>query len=258
MNRCTPSVRVLSRWHSQNSTRLPPKSLMLKQADRVRRSKEGQADGSKLMLNSLRDIPSMFQASSETPEDEELEILNHQNYLKQQIEAGELKRLLRDRFNLGEFNSLISTRLLIQQFPKLTHQQLELIQEAVTMNPAKPWNEIPNYIKQLQFYFAFGSYGPRMGLPFNSSEKPLDFTFKVPSPIATNGKMKIKKLNKSLLANLHNITDERLKLFKTTRLDLPSRCILWSAIFISMLIAVQEWEIKQDPETKVTILDNSF
>ncbi|CAR26941.1 hypothetical protein ZYGR_0I02110 [Zygosaccharomyces rouxii] len=250
-------IRILTRFYTQASSRLPPKSLLIKQADRIRRSKDGQADGSKLMVSSLKDIASMFQANAETPEDEEREILNQQNYLRQQIESGELERLLQDKFNLDESISLMSTNLLVQQFPKLNAQQVELIQEAVSMDSNKHWNEIPQYMKQLQFYFAFGSHGPRLSIPFNSREKPLDFAFKIPSPVTTDGQTKIHKLKPSHLVNLHTITDQRSKIFQTTKLDPATRCILWSAILVSIVFGVQEWRLQQDPQAKITVLSNS-
>lgn len=248
---------ILTRLYTHSSSRLPPKSLLIKQADRIRRSKDGQADGSKLMVSSLKDIASMFQANSETPEDEEREVLNQQNYLRQQIESGELRRLLQDKFGLDESVSLMSTHLLIQQFPNLNAQQSELVQEAVTMYSDKPWHEIPQYMKQLQFYFAFGSYGPRLSIPFSSREKPLDFLFRIPSPVAKDGQAKIHKLNRSHLINLHTITDQRSRIFQATRFDPASRCIFWSAILVSMIVGIQEWRIHQDPQDKITVLSNS-
>lgn len=252
MNRYHVPIRIFTRLYTQSSSRLPPKSLLVKQADRIRRSKDGQAEGSKLMVSSLKDITSMFQANSETPEDEETEILNQQNYLRQQIESGELERLLQ-KFNLEKSSnnsvSLMSTKLLIELFPKLNAQELELIREAVTMNSNKNWHEIPQYIKQLQFYFAFGSYGPRLSIPFSAREKPLDFTFKVSSPVAKNGQTKVHKLNDAQLVNLHTITSQRSNIFQSTRLDPASRCVIWSAILVSIVVALQEWRIQQeDPE----------
>lgn len=257
MSRLRFPIHILTRVYTQSPSRLPPKSLMIKQADRIRRSKDGQADGSKLMVSSLKDIASMFQANSDTPEDEEREILHQQNYLRQQLESGELRRLLQNKFGLDESSLLMPTKLLIQNFPSLNAQQLELVQKAVTIDSEKPWHEVPHYMKQLQFYLAFGSYGPRSGIPFSSRGKPLDFAFKIPSPVAQDNQTKIHKLNRSQLTNLRTITDQRSEIFQATRLDPASKSILWFAIIVSIIVGIQEWRFRQESQAKSTILSNS-
>lgn len=247
--------RVATRYYAQTSGRIPPKSLLVKQADRLKRSQGHEGEGSQLMISSLKDIASMFQASSDTPEDEEREMWDHRNHLRQLIEAGELNRLLQDKFGLKSPNRLMSTALLMSQFPKLNNQQRDLIQEAVTMEPERSWGKIAPYMKQLQFYFSFGSFGPRRGLPFDTTHRPLDFTFILPSQTANNCKIKVHKLNRNQLVDLYSITKERKNIFNSKNLDIGSRCVIWSAILLALMVAFQEQHLKEDPDAKVNVLE---
>lgn len=209
------------------------------------------------MVSSLKDIASMFQASSDTPEDEEGEILDHKAYLRQLIENGELKRLLYDKFGLDSSNQMLSTALLVANFPKLNDQQLDLIKESMVMDLAGPWSEYAPYMKQLQFYLSFGSYGPREGLPFDSTHRPLDFTFILPSQPATSSETKVHKLNRQQLVDLYTITEGRKKLFYPRGLDTGSRCVLWSAIVVAIIVTFQERQLQKESETKVNVLGHT-
>lgn len=242
--------RNIIRYHSK--ARVPPKSLLKKQAIRINKK---NPDGSNLIITSLRDIVSLFQANSQTQEDDELEEMNHKAYLTQQIQSGELLKLLHEKFQLDERTQLLSTDLLVKNFPSLTKNEFELVEEANELDNRKSWSQIPNHMKQLQYYLSFGSYGPRKDLPFSPLDKPLDFTFLHPSKAPINdATCTYKKLKKNEMVNLYRITPFRKTHFSDKAVDPVSKFFIWSAIGVSGIIGWKEWNLHKKEDSSVTVM----
>lgn len=233
------------------STRLPPKSLIIKQNSRLNKK---NTENSKVVISSLRDVISLFQANSQTQEDDDLETLNHEMYLLQQIESGEVERLLKTKFQIDESKQLLSTGALIKKFPQLSKDELELIKKVNDLENIKPWSQIPQFVKQAQFYLSYGSYGPRLDLPFKANEKPLDFTY-VNRARKQFGQEPYKRLKKDQLVNIYEITPTRQKYFNDKTVDPLSRFFIWTAIAVSAVVGWKEYKLREDGESLVTVVD---
>lgn len=215
--------------------------MLIKQSNRLHK-KDG--DSSKLIATSLRDIGSLFQANSQTQEDDEAELLDHKAYLNQLLESGELERLARSRFQSDSSTNKISIQALVSKFPTLSNDELDLIKEAATLNNSRAWTEAPLHMMQLAYYLSFGSYGPRSDIPFKAEGKPLDFTFKERS-IKRNDST-VRKLSKDQLVDPLTLSQSRRSHFSAKTLDPMSKIVVWSAICVSLLVGWQEWNLKRE------------
>lgn len=233
------------------STRLPPKSLIIKQHNRLNKASQ---DNSRLIISSLRDVGSLFQANSQTQEDDDLEALDQETYLLQQIESGEASRLLKSKFQFDESRKLLSTGALERNFPHLDKDQLEVIKKLNDIENVKPWSQIPAYVKQAQFYLSYGSHGPRKGIPFSINEKPLDSTF-LHRGKTHSGSARFRRLKKDELVNLYLATPERQNYFNDRALDPLSRFFIWAAIAVSAVVGWDEYKSREAGESLVTVVD---
>ncbi|QLG74325.1 hypothetical protein HG535_0G02090 [Zygotorulaspora mrakii] len=225
------------------SARVPPKSLLAKQSNRLNKKIQPK-DSSKLIVTSLRDIISLFQANSQSQEDDEIESINNKNYINQLIESGELERLAATKLSLDKSTNKIPIEALVNKFPSFTNEEMEIIKEATHIYNSKAWCEYPTYLKQLSYYLSFGSYGPRNDIPFVLNKKPIDFTFKNRS---TTKSAIAKRLNKDQLTNRFYVTEQRKHHFSPTTLDPMSKFVFFSAIGVSAVVGWYEWQLeKQD------------
>lgn len=235
------------------STRLPPKSLIIKQNNRLNKK---NTDSSKLVVSSLRDVGSLFQANSQTQEDDDLEALNHETYLLQQIESGELERLLKSKFHYNESTQRLSTAALVKNFLSLSKDELDLLQKANEVESVKPWFQTPQFMKQAQFYLSYGSYGPRQDIPFSVDKKPLDFTF-LNRARTHDGPQLYRKLKKADLVNIYGVTSTRKRFFDDKTVDPLSRFFIWTAIIVSAVVGWKEYKLREAGESVVTVVDKN-
>lgn len=230
------------------TTRVPPKSLLKKQAMRL-----GEIPAPKtanLVQTSLRDVKALFQPSSVTEEDEELELQKRKDELFELIQNGEFTNLLQSKFQLQ--NDALLTSKLIANFSNLNYDQLELIKEAILLDSQKKWTEIPTYMKQLEYYMAYGSYGPRSILPFvTENGKPLDFTFKDSSN--SNAKT-ARKLGKDEMIDLRTLYTSKDDPSKKRLFDPLTTAILIFATGITSIAALKEYKLTSKGESWVTCI----
>lgn len=233
------------------STRLPPKSLIIKQNRRLNKT---PTDNSSLIISSLKDVGSLFQVSSQSQDDEDLEQLNNSTFLLQRLNSGELTNLLKSRFEIDESTGLLSTSAMVKGFPRLKEDELELLKKGNEVENLKPWSEIPNFMKQAQFYLSFGSYGPRSDLNFTASEKPADFTFLHRARSDHSG-LPYRKLKPSEMVNRYAASPARKAFFNDKTVDPVSRLFIWSAIVVSMFVGWKEYQVRKNGESLVTVVN---
>ncbi|QLQ82120.1 hypothetical protein HG537_0G03750 [Torulaspora globosa] len=236
------------------STRIPPKSLIIKQKKRLNQK---PADNSNLIISSLRDVGSLFQTSSHSQDDEDLEQLANNSLLLERLNSGELENLLKKKFKFDELSGLLSTDEMVKNFPQLKEDELELLKKANEVENGKSWSEVPNFIKQVQFYLSFGSYGPRDGMNFTVSERPSDFTFLHRARSANDPNIPCKKLQRSEMVNLYAATPARQAFFDARSIDPISRLFVWSAVAVSIIVGWKEYQVRKNGESLVTVVDTN-
>lgn len=245
---------MLLRLVRRQSTRVPPKSLIIKQNKRLNQK---PADNSNLIISSLRDVGSLFQATSHTQDDDDLEQLANSTLLLERLNSGELESLLKKKFKYDESSGLLSTDEMVKNFPHLKEDELELLKKASEVENAKPWSSVPNFVKQAQFYLSFGSYGPRDGMKFTLSERPSDFTFLRRASRASDPKIPCRKLQKSDMVNLYAATPARQAFFDGRTIDPISRFFVWSAVAVSIVVGWKEYQVRKSGESFVTVVDKN-
>lgn len=242
------------RFVRHQSTRVPPRSLIIKQNKRLNQK---PTDNSNLIISSLRDVGSLFQATSHTQDDDELEQLTDNTILLERLQSGELDRLLKTKFKFDDSTGLLSTAEIIKSFPILKQDELNLLKKANELENAKPWANVPNYIKQAQFYLSFGSYGPRQGLDFTLSQRPSDFTFLHRAKTASDPSVPYRKLKPTEKVNLYKATPARQAFFNEKTVDPVSRFFIWSAIAVSIAVGWKEYQVREDGESFVTVVNRN-
>ncbi|QLL34998.1 hypothetical protein HG536_0H03740 [Torulaspora globosa] len=236
------------------STRIPPKSLIIKQNKRLNQKPTGNSN---LIISSLRDVGSLFQATSHTQEDDDLEQLTNSTLLLERLNSGELESLLKKKFDFDESTGLLSTNEMVKSFPLLKEDELELLKKASDVENEKPWSSVPNFIKQAQFYLSFGSHGPRDGMSFTVSERPSDFTFLRRARSASDPRIPCRKLKKSEMVNLYAATPARQAFFDERTIDPISRLFVWSAVAVSIAVGWKEYQVRKSGESFATVVDKN-
>ncbi|KAG0657414.1 Genetic interactor of prohibitin 7, mitochondrial [Maudiozyma exigua] len=149
-----------------------PSSLLLKQKKRLLFPKHDdiealdqlvpqQPELQNVLSNSMEDIFNLFKPNMFTEEDEQsLRKAREQNLLVR-FQSGDFENLLRKEFGMKQQSlSLVSLR---NNFKNLKPDQLDLITFSMgkLLDAKDSWNNEPKYLKQLQYFLAYGNYGPR-------------------------------------------------------------------------------------------------
>ncbi|SCU99627.1 LANO_0F02806g1_1 [Lachancea nothofagi CBS 11611] len=255
------SKHLLCRYISVK--RSPPRSLLQRQAKR--RGDIDPSASSQLVVTSLKDIFSIFQPASQTQEDDEMESSLHTEKVIQRIETGELRRLYLQKFSARQVsesdgspdlldNLSIPGPSLIQNFPRLSQEDRELIDVAVnSIPPSIDWRQIPLIQKQVLFYIGYGSYGPRESVVFMGS-KPQDFTWRHPAKSLGPGQ-KAHKLPKEQIINVWTCTPERRTHFDSMKkgLDPGTRAIALIGIMVAIWATFREYQQRSKDENMTQV-----
>lgn len=151
---------------SISSIRSPPRSLLEKQARRLQ-NKHGEDDAvsnvntQELLSNSMDDILNLFKPNAMSEVDETLLRKNYDATLDKLLTSGQFDDLMKHKFQM--INGTLNIDALNKQFKILKPLELDLLNFAMTKltKPEDDWNKMDTHLKQLQYYFAYGSYGPR-------------------------------------------------------------------------------------------------
>ncbi|CCE64995.1 hypothetical protein TPHA_0J01740 [Tetrapisispora phaffii CBS 4417] len=191
--------------HTQS--RVPPRSLLIKQAIRLGKIKHPSND--QLISDSLKDLKAMFQPSASTQDDEDLDIIRKQNNVIVNVNNGKYTKLMVSKLGLVEKDMKFEdASILINNFKKLSWDELQFIIDATEYQYPNDtnWNKLPVFIKQLQYYIGYGSYGPRESIPFaHSNGIPMDFTYNHSSRMIQDKHQVIKRLSSERLTNINSI-----------------------------------------------------
>lgn len=218
----------------------PPKSLLLKQAKRQGHDKP-IPNPSSAIISSLRDVMELFHQNSFTQDDEELESAKKQEKISERFKSGEFEKLIETKFSTNRFSC--DTKLLLNNFDKLNHHDIDLVNFAIEETRNNPWDDISLPIQQIWYFYSFGSWGVRNGISFN---KPEDVIWKFPS----NSKNRsVRKLRRDELVNTWKCIPSRLSLWNKniSTLDIGTRFVIYSTFAVSLIVA---WNTYKDRESQ--------
>lgn len=119
----------------------------------------------------LTDVFNLFKPNAESREDDELADGEYELRIDKFIRSPRLPYLLHKKFQLNEHISSLNEFALIDKFSSLTPFEYDAIHKFVVDSDMslKDWNRLPTYVKQLQYFMAFGPFGPRSYTSFNKS-----------------------------------------------------------------------------------------
>ena len=114
-----------------------------------------------VLSNSMEDIFNLFKPNMITDEDEQSLKRIHDDALLKRFQSGDFINLLNNEFAMTQQN--LSLTHLNNNFKKLKPEQIDLVNFAMNklVNVNEPWINQPTYLKQLQYFLAYGNYGPR-------------------------------------------------------------------------------------------------
>lgn len=230
--------------------RIVPKSLLLKQA--IRMGKIQLPKQSQLIASSMRDIKAMFQPSATSQEDDDMEIQICKRNLQKRIEDGELKEILIKEFKLNTVDMSLQTSKLVSNFAALKLDDLELLNEAMRSEQDKDWSQLPLYSKQLKYFIAYGSYGPRRAIPFNipssGSTIPKDYSFKYPVKYTKDIHDTVYKLLPNELTDLRDVYEAQTNHDINSTVGPITIFIILSAIGVSIVANINDILVKENDE----------
>lgn len=149
-----------------------PRSLLIKQKKRLLFPKHADIEAldqlvpqhpelQNVLSNSMEDIFNLFKPNMVTEEDEQSLRRIHDQVLLRKLQSGEFQNLLDEKFAMKQQSlSLVS---LNNNFKTLKPEQVDLITFAIDklIDTKDTWINQPMYLKQLQYFLAYGNYGPR-------------------------------------------------------------------------------------------------
>ncbi|GMM55288.1 hypothetical protein DAKH74_019040 [Maudiozyma humilis] len=159
-------LRNTCRYYS--AARPIPKSLLERQARRLA-NKHGDADVVPVadvqaaLSGSFDDIFNMFKPNVLSEEDEKVLKKQYSETLARREQSGEFRSLLVHKLHMDTARESLDLDQLNSQFKQLQAIDRDLIDYALPrIAPVQEdWRTVPLYAKQLQWYIAYGAYGPR-------------------------------------------------------------------------------------------------
>lgn len=149
-----------------------PSSLLLKQKKRLLFPKHDEIEAldqlvpqqpelQNVLSNSMEDIFNLFKPNMITEEDEQSLRKVREHNLLVRFQSGDFENLLRKEFGMKQQN--LSLVHLSNNFKNLKPDQLDLINFSMEklLRAEDSWISEPKYLKQLQYFLAYGNYGPR-------------------------------------------------------------------------------------------------
>ncbi|CCD26733.1 Gep7p NDAI_0I01640 [Naumovozyma dairenensis CBS 421] len=191
------TISILKQVRLTQSYSNPPASLLKKRKIRLQNYNGGGIDDSNntpkdLIMTSLRDVWSLFQPNSMNQEDDD--IIEKEKYLKLIFEKVESNHLLK-LFKLSSSTASIPTDLLESKFENISQIDKDVIELAISKEATIGWNQWPIYLKQLDYYLKFGSYGPRSNIQFENAAPFVNSVSSPSSSLTSFSGKKVRKLN---------------------------------------------------------------
>lgn len=148
-----------------------PKSLLIKQEQRLKNNPSiSLKDGNPLSF-AISDVFNLFNPNAISKEDEALSEKEYEDQIFKVINSSEFQNLLKNKFQLDNSSNTVNIASMISNFKTLTFMEYDAVHKFV-IDPdmcSKDWKTLPIYIKQLQYFMAYGPLGPRSGMKFGES-----------------------------------------------------------------------------------------
>ncbi|CAL9732886.1 hypothetical protein MOUN0_O08438 [Monosporozyma unispora] len=148
-----------------------PKSLLLRQEQRLNTYDKKSLGDENVMGSAMTDVFNLFKPNAISREDEELTAKENERKISKFIKSVDFNTLLESKFQLTKPSHMLNRDCILHNFKLLTPFEYDVIHKFVTDSDTclKDWKSLPQYTKQLQYFMAYGPIGPRTGLPFNKS-----------------------------------------------------------------------------------------
>ena len=181
-DRINPVARslLIKRFYQPNLKRIPPTSLLLKQKIRSAQNLNGTFKESPISFSqTMSEIFSVLQPSAPDLDEDTTVGLKRDHLLSERLSNGELDVIINKYFNPSSphNNQLIDADILVQNFPKLSGNDLALLDFAINERVQTNWNDLKLDFVQLLYYKSFGFLGPRTQFIQTSSPSPLKAQF---------------------------------------------------------------------------------
>ncbi|KAK5781227.1 Gep7p PWA37_002164 [Arxiozyma heterogenica] len=148
-----------------------PKSLLIKQEQRLKNnSNKSLKDGNSLSF-AISDVFNLFNPNAVNKEDESLSNKEYEDQLFEFINSSKFKNLLKNKFQFENTSNTVNFSSMISKFKTLAPVEYDAIHKFVidTDMCSRDWKTLPIYIKQLQYFMAYGPLGPRSDTKFDES-----------------------------------------------------------------------------------------
>lgn len=148
-----------------------PKSLLLKQEQRLSNNPNKYLEDKKPFVHAISDVYNLVNPNELSKEDETLFDKKYEEQISKFINSAQFKRLLMDKFQLNNSSNAVNISLMISNFKTLTSMEYDAVHKFI-IDPnicSKDWKTLPLYIKQLQYFMAYGPLGPRSDMRFDES-----------------------------------------------------------------------------------------
>ncbi|CCK70923.1 uncharacterized protein KNAG_0F02580 [Huiozyma naganishii CBS 8797] len=165
-------IRASSKFSTKLERREIPQSLLRRQELRLK-------DGNNLaespdLMKSLEDVFKIFNPNHATDEDDDILRASHDAIVNRFVHSKQMTSLLKNKFGFNEGTKLLDLQALTKNFNTLSQLEHDCVMTLAfpsqnTDQTTESWNELPPHVKQLQFYIAYGPYGPRQRIPFNEN-----------------------------------------------------------------------------------------
>ncbi|QHS73274.1 Gep7p [Saccharomyces paradoxus] len=238
---------LIKRFYQPNLKRAPPTSLLLKQKIRLAQNVNNTSKENPISFSqTVSEIFSVLQPSAPDLDEDKTIGLKRDHLLTERLNNGELGLIINKFFNpsLSHNNHLIDTDILLQKFPKLNDNDLDLLNFAINERMQGDWKNLKHNFIQLWYYNAFGFLGPRSLFIRANSSSPLKSQFLQLPFIEYNWLLLQNNKNVNLLpADVQKVVKVFQldgKRFTWKSIDPFSKAIISFVVFVSIFVWLDE------------------
>ncbi|CAD6625798.1 XXYS1_4_G0034970.mRNA.1.CDS.1 [Saccharomyces cerevisiae] len=255
---------LVKRFYQPKLERIPPPSLLLKQ--KIRLAQNGSTTSTENPISfsqTMSEIFSVLQPSAPDLDEDKTSGLNRDHLLTERLNNGELGVIMNKFFNPSSThnNQLIDTNILLQNFPKLNGNDLDLLDFAINEKMRGNWNDLKQDFIQLWYYKSFGFLGPRTQFILTNSSPSLRSQFLQLPFIEYNWFLLQNNKNENVLpADVQNVIKVFHldgKRFTWKSIDPFSKAVISFVVFVSIYVWLDEsakQKTKELPTQKSTVI----
>ncbi|CAI4465630.1 BAK_1a_G0019310.mRNA.1.CDS.1 [Saccharomyces cerevisiae] len=255
---------LVKRFYQPKLERIPPASLLLKQ--KIRLAQNGSTTSTENPISfsqTMSEIFSVLQPSAPDLDEDKTSGLKRDHLLTERLNNGELGVIMNKFFNPSSThnNQLIDTNILLQNFPKLSGNDLDLLDFAINEKMRGNWNDLKQDFIQLWYYKSFGFLGPRTQFVLTNSSPSLRSQFlKLPFTeynwflLQNNKNANILPADVQNVVKVFHLDDKR---FTWRSIDPFSKAIISFVVFVSIYVWLDKsakQKTKELPAQKSTVI----